>query len=123
SVFLFFGLSLFSVATAQEPGNDNQHLFDNFSYRQGNVYRTASGKPGPEYWQNSADYNLEATLDDKTHTVSGNVTIHYTNNSPETLDFIWLYLEQNRFTETSRGTLTTPVQGNRYNGDVEGGFE
>ena len=107
---------------AQEVKPDNQPLFDNFSYRQGNVYRTASGKPGPEYWQNSADYNLEATLDDKTHTVSGNVTIHYTNNSPETLDFIWLYLEQNRFTEHSRGTLTTPVQGNRYNGDVEGGF-
>lgn len=108
---------------AQEVKPDNQHLFDNFSYRQGNVYRTASGKPGPEYWQNSADYNLEATLDDKTHTVSGNITIHYTNNSPETLDFIWLYLEQNRFTENSRGTLTTPVQGNRYSGDVEGGFE
>ncbi len=108
---------------AQEVKPDNQHLFDNFSYRQGNVYRTASGKPGPEYWQNSADYNLEATLDDKTHTISGNITIHYTNNSPETLDFIWLYLEQNRFTENSRGTLTTPVQGNRYSGDVEGGFE
>lgn len=121
-------LSLFllifsSALNAQEVKLDNQHLFDNFSYRQGNVYRTASGKPGPEYWQNSADYNLEATLDDNTHMVSGNVTIHYTNNSPETLDFIWLYLEQNRFTENSRGTLTTPVQGNRYNGDVEGGFE
>lgn len=108
---------------AQEVNKDNQHFFDNVSYRQGNVYRTASGKPGPEYWQNAADYNLEATLDDKNHTVSGNVTIHYTNNSPETLDFIWLYLEQDRFTENSRGTLTTPVQGNRYSGDVEGGFE
>ena len=119
-------LLLFTISAAinaQEVITDNQHLFDNFSYRQGNVYRTASGKPGPEYWQNSADYNLEATLDDKNHTVSGNVTIHYTNNSPETLDFIWLYLEQDRFTENSRGTLTTPVQGNRYSGDTEGGFE
>lgn len=125
SSFLF-SLLLFTFSfaiTAQEVIPDNQHLFDNFSYRQGNAYRSASGKPGPEYWQNSADYNLEATLDDKTHTVSGNVSIHYTNNSPETLDFIWLYLEQDRFTENSRGTLTTPVQGNRYNGDVEGGFE
>src|SRR5690606_35487030 len=125
SSFLFLLLLFaFSFAiTAQEVIPDNQHLFDNFSYRQGNVYRSASGKPGPEYWQNSADYNLEATLDDKTHTVSENVSIHYTNNSPGTLDFIWLYLEQDRFTENSRGTLTTPVQGNRYNGDVEGGFE
>ncbi len=124
SFLLSLLLLTFSFAsTAQQVNPDNQDLFSNFSYRQGNVYRTASGKPGPEYWQNSADYDMAVTLDDKNHTVSGNVTIHYTNNSSETLDFIWLYLEQDRFTETSRGTLTTPVQGNRYNGDVEGGFK
>ena len=116
---MIFSVSLFS----QEKNYGNQHLFDDVSYRQGNIYRTASGKPGPEYWQNAADYTLEATLDETNHMVSGSVAIHYTNNSPETLDFIWLYLEQNRFTETSRGTLTTPVIGNRYSGDVEGGFE
>lgn len=118
---MLFAFSLSVVA--QEAVKNNQHLFDNVSYRQGNVYRTASGKPGPEYWQNSADYNLEIALDDKNHTVSGTVTIQYINNSPETLEFIWLYLEQNRFTETSRGTLTTSVLGSRYAGDVEGGFE
>ncbi len=124
SVLLSLCLWLFGIAAqAQQPNPDNQHLFDNFDYRQGNVYRTASGKPGPEYWQNTADYSLNATLNPENHTVSGSVAIHYTNNSPETLDFIWLYLEQDRFTENSRGTLTTPVQGNRYNGDVEGGFE
>lgn len=112
-------VSLFS----QEENYGNQDLFDDVSYRQGNSYRTASGKPGPEYWQNAADYVLETTLDEINHVVSGSVSIHYTNNSPEELDFIWLYLEQNRFTETSRGTLTTPVVGNRYSGDVEGGFE
>ncbi len=124
SLFLTLLISIFSfTAFAQEVDYGNQHLFDQFTYRQGNVYRTASGKPVPEYWQNSADYILDATLDEKSETVSGNVTIHYTNNSPETLNFIWLYVEQNRFTENSRGTLTTPVQGNRYSGDVEGGFE
>ncbi|WP_027126960.1 M1 family metallopeptidase [Gelidibacter mesophilus] len=122
-IFLFLSCFSFSIL-AQEANYGNQHLFDEFpASRQGNSYRTSSGKPGPEYWQNSADYNLEVTLDQKNHVVSGNITIHYTNNSPETLDFIWIYLEQNRFTETSRGTLTTPVVGNRYNGDVEGGFE
>ncbi|TDU34279.1 hypothetical protein BXY82_2942 [Gelidibacter sediminis] len=120
-LLMLFAFSLSVVA--QEAVKNNQHLFDNVSYRQGNVYRTASGKPGPEYWQNSADYNLEIALDDKNHTVSGTVTIQYINNSPETLEFIWLYLEQNRFTETSRGTLTTSVLGSRYAGDVEGGFE
>src|SRR5690554_7207929 len=114
SLFLSLLISIFSFSiVAQEADYGNQHLFDEFTYRQGSVYRTASGKPGPEYWQNSADYSLEATLDDKNHTIKGNVTILYTNNSPETLDFIWLFLEQNRFTETSRGTLTTPVTGDR----------
>lgn len=124
SLWIMLFLSTFSITlNAQEVIQDNQHLFNDFTSRQGNVYRTASGKPGPEYWQNSADYKLETSLDDKNHTVSGNVTIHYTNNSPEALDFIWLYLEQDRFTEDSRGTLTTSVQGSRYSGDVEGGFE
>lgn len=124
SLFLSLLISIFSFSiVAQEADYGNQHLFDEFTYRQGNVYRTASGKPGPEYWQNSADYSLEATLDDKNHTITGNVTIQYTNNSPETLDFIWIYLEQNRFTDNSRGTLTTPIQGSRYLGDVEGGYE
>ena len=122
SFWIMLGFSTIAL-NAQEVNPNNQEYFDNVSYRQGNVYRTASGKPGPEYWQNSADYKLEVTLDEKNHTVSGNVRIQYTNNSPETLDFIWVYLEQNRFTENSRGTLTTPIMGNRYSGDVEGGLE
>ncbi len=108
---------------AQDVKEDNQDLFNDVLYRQGNIYRTASGKPGPEYWQNRADYEIEAELDDVNHTLTGKITITYTNNSPEQLDFIWLYLEQNRFTEDSRGTLTTPSEGNRYNGDVEGGYK
>lgn len=116
-------LILFSNTLSQAQEYGNQHFFDEFTYRQGNAYRTASGKPGPEYWQNQADYILEATLNENNHSVKGKVKITYTNNSPEDLDFIWLYLEQNRFTETSRGTLTTPVFGNRYSGDIEGGFQ
>ena len=106
------GLSLLTFCfqlQAQDVKEDNQDLFNDVLYRQGNVYRTASGKPGPEYWQNRADYEIEAELDDVNHTLTGKITITYTNNSPEQLDFIWLYLEQNRFTEDSRGTLTTPT--------------
>ena len=101
---------------------DNQELFNDFGYSRGNVYRTASGKPGPEYWQNQADYNISVTLDDKTNTIKGNVVMKYTNNSPEDLDYIWMYLEQNRFTSDSRGTLTMPTNGGRYDGDVDGGY-
>ncbi|MBW2963048.1 M1 family metallopeptidase [Mesonia aestuariivivens] len=107
---------------AQDAKENNQSLFDDFMYRSGNVYRSASGKPGPEYWQNKADYKLKVELHPETHTVTGEVEIKYYNNSPEKLDFIWLYVEQNRFTDNSRGTLTTPTAGNRYNGDTSGGY-
>ncbi|RMA57264.1 M1 family metallopeptidase [Ulvibacter antarcticus] len=117
---LVFFVTTFSYS--QAVIEDNQQLFNDFTYRQGSVYRTASGKPGPEYWQNSADYKIEATLDDQKQTITGKLSLMYTNNSPEDLDFVWLYLEQNRFTLNSRGTLTTPVEGNRYNGDVDGGY-
>ena len=118
SFFLLAG----SISTfAQQAKDNNQKEFGEFLDRKGNSYRTASGKPGEAYWQNAADYQIEVALDDSTHILSGKVTITYTNNSPESLDFIWLQLEQNRFTPDSRGTLTTPVQGNRYNGEVDGG--
>ena len=108
---------------AQDAPQDNQSEFGEFMDRSGNVYRTASGKPGPEYWQNETDYEIRATLNDDENRLSGHMALTYTNNSPEDLDFIWMNMEQNRFTDTSRGTLTTPIQGNRYNGDTDGGYE
>lgn len=112
------GISAFS----QEVLPNNQAKFDDFMYRRGNEYRAASGVPGPKYWQNNADYVIEAELDDVTNTLKGKVTMTYHNNSPQPLDFVWMYLEQNRFTEESRGTLTTPIMGNRYSGDTDGGL-
>jgi len=72
---------------------------------QPNRYRSASGLPGPDYWQNSADYTINARLDPATHSISGTVRIAYTNNSPDTLDVLWLHLEQNLYTPGSRGNL------------------
>ena len=122
----FFSLALLALifpnVQAQKVGENNQDQFQIENWR-GNQYRTATGKPGPEYWQNETDYEIEATLDEENNRLSGNLTLTYTNNSPQELDFIWMHLEQNRFTEDSRGTLTTPVQGNRYVGDIDGGYE
>ena len=109
-------------ATAQEVVPNNQSKFSDVNYRRGNVYRAASGVPGPQYWQNSADYIIEAELDDKNNSIKGRLTMTYTNNSPQSLDFIWMYVEQNRFREDSRGTLTTPMQHSRYEGDTDGGI-
>jgi len=115
---LSFITSLFS----QNPRESNQDIFNFFGDREGNEYRAASGKPGHNYWQNSVDYKIDVILNEEKELITGKITIDYTNNSPQELEFVWLHLEQNRFTETSRGTLTTPIQGNRYNGDMDGGY-
>jgi hypothetical protein len=122
---LLSGLCLgqISPSLAQVAKENNQKDFGEFMDRKGTYTRSASGKPGVGYWQNAADYQIEVTLDDVAHTLEGKLTMTYTNNSPEALDFVWMQMEQNRFTQDSRGTLTTPVQGNRYNGDVDGGYE
>lgn len=110
------------TASAQDLLPNNQALFDDVMYRRGNQYRAASGVPGPEYWQNNADYVIETELDDTANTLKGKLTMTYYNNSPQELNYVWMYLEQNRFTPDSRGTLTTPIQGNRYSGDTDGGI-
>lgn len=121
-LLLLSGLLSFT-AFSQEVLPNNQSLFDDVMYRRGNVYRSASGVPGPEYWQNNANYDIEAELDEVNNVLKGRLTMTYVNNSPEDLNYIWMYLEQNRFTEDSRGTLTTPIAGNRYSGDTDGGMK
>ena len=66
-----------------------------------NAYRNAAGQPGHEYWQQEADYIIEAELDEAARRIKANATITYYNNSPDTLEFLWLYLDQNIFREDS----------------------
>ena len=83
--------------------------------------RAASGAPGARYWQNRADYDLKATLDTAAKSVSGEMVFRYTNNSPDTLTYIWMQLEQNAFRKNS---LSSQVysQASRWNpGQFEGG--
>ena len=70
------------------------------------VYRSADGRPGPQYWQNRADYTINAKLDPASKSISGTVEIRYTNNSPLPLDVLWLNIEQNRYRTDSRGILS-----------------
>jgi hypothetical protein len=60
-----------------------------------NDVRTGAGRPGKEYWQQRADYHIEATLDPATHELRGRETIHYVNRSPDPLPYLWLFVEQN----------------------------
>ena len=66
-----------------------------------NTYRTASGAPGHQYWQQEVDYDINITLDDKTQRLTGSETLDYTNNSPDTLRYVWIQLDQNRMKRDS----------------------
>ncbi len=105
---------------AQNTGSYNPQDFylPGFNPTPGNEFRSANGSPGPMYWQNSADYLIHAILSEKDTTITGDVTISYTNNSPDKLDYIWLQLDQNVFDPASRGSAATPVSGDRF--DVQG---
>jgi hypothetical protein len=67
-----------------------------------NSYRSSNGAPGPQYWQNRADYELHATIDTANKVLTGTEVITYTNNSPDTLTSLWLNLEQNTYRQNSR---------------------
>ena len=66
-----------------------------------NSYRSASGSPGHEYWQQQADYDIVVTLDDVHKTITGSETITYKNNSPDPLGYLWVQLDQNKRAENS----------------------
>lgn len=74
-----------------------------------NQYRSANGSPGPEYWQQRADYKITATLDTTARSITGLVQIHYTNNSPDTLHYAWLQLDQNLYRPGSAGSMLFPA--------------
>jgi hypothetical protein len=71
-----------------------------------NNYRTASGAPGHEYWQQKANYKIKATLSEETQTITGTETVTYINNSPDELRYLWVQLDQNHFDKNSDAPLT-----------------
>jgi hypothetical protein len=72
-----------------------------------NDYRTASGAPGHRYWQQQANYDIDVRLNDQTQQLTGRETITYTNNSPDTLNYLWLQLDGNMRSPQSGRTLST----------------
>jgi len=107
-------LSSATIFSQTTSNYDPRETFDpNFLNQQGTAYRSGSGEPGPAYWQNRADYQISAELDDTANTVAAHEVITYTNNSPDALSYLWLQLDQNLFRKDSRGTATEPVGGTR----------
>src|SRR6476619_6678898 len=89
-------LLLSSLAQGAEPFDDKFRQLDELLPTPG-ATRTASGAPGHAYWQQRADYQIRATLDENARTVTGSGTITYHNNSPDTLAYLWVQLDQNMF--------------------------
>ncbi|MDV6315864.1 M1 family metallopeptidase [Idiomarina sp. HP20-50] len=92
-----------SQAATAEAFDDKFRQLNDDKFRSPNIYRTASGAPGQAYWQQEADYKIQVALDDENQSISAQSTITYTNNSPNTLRYLWVQLDQNRFKESSIG--------------------
>lgn len=77
------------------------------------VYRTASGAPGPLYWQQRADYEIDVRLDDENRSIAGDCEITYYNQSPHPLSYVWIQLDQNRFRNESASVESRTAPGLR----------
>ncbi|UPS92003.1 M1 family metallopeptidase [Bizionia sp. M204] len=121
---LFVSLGAFAQDEEQKPerkpghtnNNKFKQLYDEFSTP--NMFRTASGAPGPAYYQQQADYKMDLTLDDDKATISGFETITYTNNSPDPLKYLWVQLDQNMRAKDSQSPL---IEGSGVRGAQQAG--
>ncbi|WP_292040235.1 MULTISPECIES: M1 family metallopeptidase [unclassified Massilia] len=102
-------LCLSATVFAAPPFDDKFRQLDELLPTPGAV-RTASGAPGHAYWQQRADYTMRATLDENKRSLTGSGTITYHNNSPDTLKYLWLQLDENIYKPDSaaRSTATLP---------------
>jgi hypothetical protein len=97
-------------STFDATGVADTSVFAPLPMPPGTEFRSASGMPGPRYWQNHADYDIRATLDTAAKALTGQLRLRYTNHSPDTLHFVWFQVEQNAFKDNSLNALVFPQQ-------------
>jgi hypothetical protein len=120
-VLLIFPLLSFAQTNPTTPSVKESGKVDSNKFNQmydllatPNMFRTASGAPGPAYYQQKADYKIDIELDDKNSRLSGSETITYYNNSPDTLEYLWVQLDQNQAAKNSQ----TPLAENQRTQEV-----
>jgi hypothetical protein len=107
-LFAVPSLSAQQATPAPNPGDSASHREDDSPFRRLDLpapttIRAGAGAPGPAYWQQRVDYVIRASLDTVAHRVTGEERITYSNESPDTLRYLWLQLDQNLFNSASRG--------------------
>ncbi len=114
--FLFLAMAvaaLYNGAQAQNiqnnPGSNHGNKFEQLGtiLPTPNEYRTASGAPGPKYWQQRCDYDIKCELDEANLKLTGSETVTYFNNSPNTLTYLWLQLDENQHNTTKNANYQT----------------
>ena len=132
AAFCLFATNIFAQHNHKKnkgvtPVPSYQNAIDQNKFRQldqdlptPNVYRTASGAPGHQYWQNTADYTMDIRLDDENQRIYGTEEITYNNASPDVLEYLWVQLDQNMRSpesmtyEIQQGNLKDGVGLNEY---------
>ena len=131
---IYFLIFLLNFLLAQDTGmNENDFRQLKQELATPNVYRTASGAPGHEYYQQKADYQISVILDDEKQTLKGEETITYKNNSPDVLTYLWVQLDQNmRAKDSETNAIATNSINNgrmevkdlkKLHNDFDGGFK
>ncbi len=110
-------------AATIRPAVADTGIFSPIDFPPANEVRGPNGAPGPKYWQQRADYAIQATLDTTAKRLTGTESIRYTNNSPDTLRFVWLQLDQNLFKPGSTGSLLNASESRFGGAGFDGGFD
>ena len=114
-LIVVLGPALSAQVLTKKSNYRYEEAFAPIFYSQGaNGYRSASGKPGANYWQNTVDYHIAVHLNTQSKAIAGSVSVDYTNNSPDSLAFLWMQLDQNMFAKNSRGMQAIAVEKSRY---------
>ena len=113
--FLLFLVSLMSFMTAmaqplRNQGSNHGNRFEQLDYllQDPNEYRTASGAPGPKYWQQRADYEINVDINEAENILTGSETVTYFNNSPDVLTYLWLQVDENFHHPNSNNNYDKP---------------
>ncbi len=104
---------LFGHAAIQQTKGDFEDKFRQLdeSLPTPNVYRNAAGEPGYQYWQQKVDYKIKVNLDEEKRRIEASESIVYENHSPDTLKYLWIQLDQNKYRPDSLSALTTTFGG------------